>query len=79
MTTVRLNVFSLLKQLEIAQGHDLDWSDVSRKSKITRQTWLRMRNNVGDGIDFATIAKLLDYFRQEGLEVGVADLFVVGD
>lgn len=77
MTKVQLNVFSLLKRIEIQQGHDLDWSVVAEKSKITRQTWLRMRNNIGDGIDFSTIAKLLDYFRSEGLPVTVADLFTV--
>jgi hypothetical protein len=79
MATVKLNVFTLLKQLELKQGHDIEWAEVARKSGISRQNWLNMRNNLSAGIDFATIAKLLTYFRSEGLDVGIADLFVVSE
>lgn len=77
MTTVKLNLFALTKQLELKLGRDLDWSDVARKSGISRQNWSNMRNDISAGIDFSTIAKLLDFFRSEGLPVTVADLFTV--
>lgn len=75
MTTVKLNIFSLIKRLEIKHGHDLQWSDISRKSGITRQTWLRLRTNEATGIDLVTIGKLLDFFAAEGMPITVNDLF----
>lgn len=75
MTEIKLNVFSLIKQLEIKRGHDLQWSDISRKSGITRQTWLRLRTNEATGIDLGTLGKLIDFFAAEGMPITISDLF----
>lgn len=77
MTKVKLNIFSLIKRLEIARGHDLEWSDISLKSGITRQTWLRLRRNEATGIDFVTLGRLLDFFAAEGQPISISDLFTV--
>lgn len=77
--TVKLNLFALKKDLEKKVGHDMYWTDIAALSGISRQTWDRMYGGKADRIEFGTLGKLLTFFRSQGLDITIADLFVVSD
>jgi hypothetical protein len=79
MHSVRLNIYSLIKDLEKHISSDLYWTDVAVKSGITRQTWDRLRNNQATAIELRTMGKLLDFFAGEGMPITLAELFTVTD
>lgn len=77
MRNVKLNIFRLIKELEIKTSQDLYWTDIAKKSGITRQTWDRLYAGRADGIDLRTLGKLLDFFESEGVSITISDLFTV--
>lgn len=75
--TVKLNLFALKKDLEKKAGHDMYWTDIAAQSGISRQTWDRLYSGKSDRIELGTLGKLLTFFRGQGLDVTIADLFVI--
>lgn len=75
--TVRFNLLNLQHDLEKLRGKPISWAEIGRGSKVHPNTLSAMLNNKARRIDLETMERLLTYFRREGLNVGVADLFVL--
>lgn len=73
--TVTLSIYDAVNALEKTNRRRYTDNEIATATGLHRQTIATLRK----GKQEKTIAKLLDYFRAEGLEVGVADLFVVGE
>jgi hypothetical protein len=52
---------------------------VAEKSGLSRFTIQKLVQNQTNRVDFETMQKLLDFFRQEGMNVTLDDLFVIVD
>lgn len=76
---VTLNLFHLIKQVEIAENRNITSIEVAREAGIHEQTIYRaLRGELG-GVQFETIEKLLGYFRNHGMTVTVNDLIAEGN
>ena len=73
---VRFNLFKLLKELEVQQGKDYSWTDVSKLAGLHLNTVLDAAHNRTRQVRFDTLEKLLAFLRREGLDVSLDDLLV---
>jgi DNA-binding Xre family transcriptional regulator len=75
--TVVSNLFALKRQLELKTGRAYTWGEIAEKADLNANTLYSLAKNTGQGVRFDTLGKLLNFFRKEGLEIEVGDLFVV--
>lgn len=76
---IRSNLFDLLQQLEKKNNRKYSWASIGRYIKRSRQATenLFMGEQSEDSyIKYGTMAGLLDFFREEGLELTPGDLFI---
>lgn len=73
---MRFNLFKLLKELEVQQGKDYSWTDVSKLAGLHLNTVLDAAHNRTRQVRFDTLEKLLAFLRREGLDVSLDDLLV---
>jgi transcriptional regulator with XRE-family HTH domain len=78
-TEVALNLFGLKKQLEIRTGRDYTLQEMAEGMGLNYYGLMRAMNGDTQGVQFDTLGKMLDYFRAEGLDVEIGDLFAVGE
>lgn len=74
---VAFNIFALKRRLELRTGKAYTLEAMARGIGIHRNTMLNIANNKTERIDLPIVAKIIEYFRREGLRVELQDLFVV--
>ncbi len=74
---MKSNLFALQRQLEIQTGRAWPLSDIARATGLTANTMYNLANNRTAGAQYDTLARLLDFFRGQGMEIEVGDLFLV--
>jgi hypothetical protein len=75
--TVRFNLFSLKRQLEIANDRKYTWVEVADGSGLNRKTVERMALNQYRRVDLSTLEGLISFFTNEGMSVDISDLFTL--
>lgn len=76
MQKIRFNLFALKNRLEKLQGRDIPWSELADGAKLNRNTIDSIVHQRASGIRLQTASKLLEYFRGQGLQITIADLFI---
>lgn len=74
---VEFNLFALKKKLELQQGREYSWAEMAASAGLHHNTVSRIGTNKTDRVDLATLARLLGFFRNEGMPVEIQDLFKV--
>lgn len=82
-TIVRSNLFELLQRIERQNNKRYSWAAIGRRIKRSRQA----AENLFTGdqsedsyIKYGTMARLLEFFHQEGLaDISIGDLFKIDD
>lgn len=80
--TVSPNYFQKLLELQSKNHRVYSWQDVGTALGMSRQAaqHLFMSPPTGNGfVKYSTLAALLAFFKSEGLEITVGDLFAVTD
>ncbi len=77
MTTVTLNYVKLLHELESVNRRRYKYTEIGKITGLSRQTATKLFTGKAKGIDLETIAKLLDFFADEGMPIRPGDLFTV--
>lgn len=77
--TVKITIFAHIIRLQEKTGQRLSDVEYARRIGITRQSFASLMKGETMRIEVDTIAKLLSFFRREGMPITVADLFVVDD
>lgn len=73
---IESNLFSLKCTLELKTGYEYTWGEIATAANLNVNTLYALKNNTSQGIRYETLASLLQFFRDRGLEIQVADLFV---
>lgn len=68
------NVFYLKNRLEAMAGRSYSISEISEGTGLHRNTLRHLINRNVQRIDLDTLAVLLKYFREEGLDITAGDL-----
>lgn len=79
---IGFNLQQLKRRLELAKNRDYTWTDVSERAGVPYNTLLRMVHNEPESMHRPSLTKLYHFFRSEGLNIDVGDLFTmvpVGD
>jgi DNA-binding Xre family transcriptional regulator len=76
-TKVKFNLLHLKARLELTTDRAYNWTDIARATGLHQNTLYNMVDNKNRRVDLATLEKLLDFFRAEGLLIEIGDLFVV--
>lgn len=79
MSSVRFNLFSLIRQLEIQRGEKVTVAEIAQKAQLHRNTVQRISDNNTERVDLATLGKLLAYFESEGMPVSIEKLFLIDE
>lgn len=79
MKEVKLNLFNLKKQLEVAEGRDIDLTEMAEGMGLNYYGLMRSINGKSGGVQFDTLSKMLYYFRSKGLNVSIGDLLIEVD
>jgi DNA-binding XRE family transcriptional regulator len=74
---LKFGIFALKRRLELRTGKAYTLEAMARGIGIHRNTMLNIANNKTERIDLPIVAKIIEYFRREGLRVELQDLFVV--
>lgn len=74
---MRSNLFALKRQLELQTGRAYTWAEIAEAANLNPNTVYGLARNENRGIRFDTMTALLDFFRGEGLDIEVGDLFAV--
>jgi len=77
MRKVKYNLFSLKRKLAMQKGRPYTWKEISHATKIHTNTLQNLAGNKTARIDLDILAKLLDYFEQEGAPIEPNDLFTI--
>lgn len=77
MHNTKFNLKQLIRQLELKHDRDYDYQDIAKAAGLSRFTVSSIANNNSVKIELRTINRLLDFFVSQGLDVTIADLFVV--
>lgn len=72
---IKINVFPLIKQLELKHGYSLSYAEIARVTELDQRVIAGVITGKTKQIRTDTLAKLLDFFRREGMPVTVGDLF----
>ena len=76
---VDFDLFSVIRKLEIQKGAKIPIGDIAKGAGLHRNTIQRIQDNETDRVDLKTLAKLLAYFKAEGMPITLGDLFKVED
>lgn len=74
---MNFNLFTLRRRLEILKGKAISWTEVARLTGLHQNTIYNLADNRTRRVDLETLESLLTYFRTEGLDIGISDLFVL--
>lgn len=79
MYEIQSNLKQLLRELEAKNQKDYEIGKVAKAAGLSRFTVSMLANNNHARTDFSTLAKLLWFFKQEGMTITLNDLFTVTD
>lgn len=71
------NLFRLIAQLEANTGKPYPLQTIATKSGVHRHTVEVLVSGQPQGVQFKTMAALIDFFAAEGMPVTLNDLFTV--
>lgn len=74
---VNFNLFALRRMLELEKNRSYTWEDIADGAGLHINTIYGMSGNTSKRVDLRTMAKLINFFNREGLEVGPGDLFTL--
>lgn len=74
---VQYNLFTLRRLLEIKKQRKYNWGEIAQKAGLTRKTLETMANNKSSRVNFSSLEALLDFFRDEGMPIGIEELLSV--
>lgn len=74
---MKSNLFTLKRQLEMQTGRAYSWAEIAKLADLNANTVYSLANNRLGGVQYSTLSKLLEFFRREGLDIEVGDLFAV--
>lgn len=77
MYNVDFNIKQMVRQLEVQNKRDYTIQDIAKLSGINRFTVSNLLNNYNAGIERKTLARLLWFFHDQGMQISLADLFTV--
>ena len=72
---VVFNLFAVRARLEAVLNRRVHWQEIAAGSRLNINTVVNMANNKTSRVDCETLTKLLRYFRGQGLDITVGDLF----
>lgn len=77
MINIDFNIKQLVRQLEVQNNRDYKIQDIAKLSGINRFTIgsLLDEEQQQEAITRKTMARLITFFRSEGLDIGPGDLF----
>lgn len=76
---IRLKVFDLVRKLEVMEQRRYTTTEIAKALGVTRNTVNDLLENRSKAIYFETLVGLVGFFRERGLEVGIADILVLED
>lgn len=76
-SVVQFNLLDLKRKLELAKGRRYRLDEIAQAAALHPNTLYGMSSNTSKRVDLNTLAKLLDFFNDEGLTINPGDLFVV--
>lgn len=79
MHIVKFNLKQLLRELEAQNKRDYEYQQVAKACRLSRFTVSAIANNDNVRVELPTLAKLLDFFKSEGMPVTIDRLFTVTD
>ena len=74
---IRLNVFSLVKQLEAKKGRNYSIAEIVDKTKLHRNTIRGLLRGSSKRIDLDSLTVMWNFFINEGLVITPGDLLIV--
>jgi hypothetical protein len=77
MTTIKYNLFALKNRLESKTSRPYPWTEVSRQSGVNINTIKNLVGNKTGRVDLENLARLIDFFKRQGLPVTLSDIFTV--
>lgn len=78
-TRFDINLQQLRLNLQAQKGREYTWIEIADRTDIHTSQLYRYINNDTRRVDLDTLAKLYNFFRSEGLDITIADLFTVTD
>lgn len=77
MTKIRYNLLSLKLELEYKNKREYTWKQLADAIDVSERTLSAWLHNKTSRVDMVGLAKLIDFFKSEGMPITVADLFEV--
>ncbi len=74
---ITLNLQDLKKRLEQVTGEEFSWTDIALDAHLHHRTVINLANNETKRVDLGTLERLLEYFTFKGLNLTIADFFIV--
>jgi DNA-binding CsgD family transcriptional regulator len=71
------NLYILRKRLELLKEQDYTYERIAREAGIHPNTVYNLAANRSKRIDISTVKSLLNYFRRQGMQIGIQDLILV--
>lgn len=78
-TIINHNLFALKRRLELKRSRPYTWLEIEASAGVHRNTLINLSKNATRRIDLDIAARLFDFFRREGLDIGFSDLFQFDD
>lgn len=72
-----LDLFTLRRRLEILKGEEVPWAVIAEGAGLHPNTVYDLAENRSKRVAIDTLNKLLNYFREQGLDVGPGDLWIM--
>lgn len=77
---IRPNLFNLKQQLALLNKREYTWAEIAKTAGLNVRTVTDLaKANGSTRVDLRTLARLLVFFRREGMAVTIADLLVETD
>jgi hypothetical protein len=75
--TINHNLFTLKRQLEIANRKEYTWKQIALDTGVHSNTLYNIATNKTRRLDLDIVEKLLAFFNRENMPITINDLFVV--
>ena len=76
---MRFNLFALKQQLELAKEKEYSWEAIARATGLHAHTIRGIASNKKGGADLDTLNRVVRFFREEGMDIGIEDLIIEGE
>jgi hypothetical protein len=76
---MKFNLFALKQRLELSKEKEYSWEAIARATGLHAHTVRGMAFNRKGGADLDTLNRVVKFFREEGMDVGIEDLIIEGE